>query len=141
MQEALPGQMDDLAEAFPDFSFEGVGRDDGKREGEFSAVFYRLDRFEKKDGGTFWLSETPEVCSFGWDAVCRRVCSWVELADREGGQSLHVFNTHFDHVGVEARKNAADPHSETNLRDYQSRFLSRPGACGAVRGFQPSTRF
>ena len=108
VQEALPGQMDDLAEAFPDFSFEGVGRDDGKREGEFSAVFYRLDRFEKKDGGTFWLSETPEVCSFGWDAVCRRVCSWVELADREGGQSLHVFNTHFDHVGVEARKNAAD---------------------------------
>ena len=107
VQEALPGQVDDLAEAFPDFAYEGVGRDDGKREGEFSAVFYNLDRFKKKDGGTFWLSETPEECSFGWDAVCRRVCSWVELVDRKSGTSLHVFNTHFDHKGVEARKNAA----------------------------------
>ena len=107
VQEALPGQVDDLAEAFPGFSYEGVGRDDGKREGEFSAIFYKLDRFKKKDGGTFWLSETPETCSFGWDAACRRVCSWVELVDRESGATLHVFNTHFDHVGVEARKNSA----------------------------------
>ena len=107
VQEALPGQMDDLAEAFPDFAYEGVGRDDGIRLGEYSAVFYNLDRFKKEDGGTFWLSETPDECSFGWDAVCRRVCSWVELVDRESGTSLHVFNTHFDHVGVEARKNAA----------------------------------
>lgn len=107
VQEALPGQMDNLAEAFPDFSYEGVGRDDGMREGEFSAVFYNHKRFKKIDGGTFWLSETPEECSFGWDAVCRRVCSWVKLEDLKGGQSFHVFNTHFDHVGVEARKNAA----------------------------------
>ncbi len=107
VQEALPDQMDDLAAAFPDFSYEGVGRDDGKREGEFSAIFYKLERFKKIDGGTFWLSETPEECSFGWDAVCRRVCSWVELEDRESGVNLHVFNTHFDHVGVEARKNSA----------------------------------
>ncbi len=107
VQEALPGQMDDLSAAFPNFSYEGVGRDDGIREGEFSAIFYNLDRFKKKEGGTFWLSDTPEECSFGWDAVCRRVCSWVELVDRESGKSLHVFNTHFDHVGVEARKNSA----------------------------------
>jgi endonuclease/exonuclease/phosphatase family metal-dependent hydrolase len=107
VQEAMPNQMDDLVVAFPDFYFEGVGRDDGKREGEFSAIFYEKDRFKKKDGGTFWLSETPEECSFGWDAACRRVCSWVELVDRESGASFFVFNTHFDHVGVEARKNSA----------------------------------
>lgn len=107
VQEALPGQMDDLAEAFPDFSYEGVGRDDGKREGEFSAVFYNRERFKKLDGGTFWLSESPGECSFGWDAVCRRVCSWVELEDRLNGSGFFVFNTHFDHIGVEARKNSA----------------------------------
>jgi len=107
VQEAMPDQMDDLVAAFPDYHFEGVGRDDGKREGEFSAIFYHQERFRKKDGGTFWLSETPEECSFGWDAACRRVCSWVELTDREGGASFFVFNTHFDHVGVEARKNSA----------------------------------
>jgi endonuclease/exonuclease/phosphatase family metal-dependent hydrolase len=107
VQEALPGQVDDLAAAFPGFSYEGVGRDDGIREGEFSAIFYDTGRFEKRDGGTFWLSETPGQCSFGWDAACRRICTWLKLEYRETGQTFHVFNTHFDHVGVEARKNSA----------------------------------
>ncbi len=107
VQEALPDQMDDLEEAFPGFAYEGVGRDNGKREGEFSAVFYNTSRFEKLDGGTFWLSETPEECSFGWDAACRRICSWVELKERETGRKLHVFNTHFDHLGDTARKESA----------------------------------
>jgi endonuclease/exonuclease/phosphatase family metal-dependent hydrolase len=107
VQEALPEQIDDLAAAFPGYSYEGVGRDDGKRAGEFSAIFYNLDRFKKVDGGTFWLSETPDECSFGWDAACRRVCSWVELEERGSGTSFHVFNTHFDHVGTEARKRSA----------------------------------
>ena len=108
VQEALPGQMDDLQDAFPGFAYEGVGRDDGKREGEFSAVFYRVSRFKKLNGGTFWLSETPGECSFGWDAACRRVCSWVELKEKSSGKIVFVFNTHFDHVGETARARSAD---------------------------------
>lgn len=107
VQEALPDQMDDLAAAFPDFTYEGVGRDDGKREGEFSAVFFNHERFEKKQGGTFWLSESPGECSFGWDAACRRVCSWVQLSEKKSGQEIFVFNTHFDHRGDEARRESA----------------------------------
>jgi endonuclease/exonuclease/phosphatase family metal-dependent hydrolase len=107
VQEALPEQMDDLDEAFPDFTYEGIGRDDGKRLGEFSAVFYKHKRFRKLEGGTFWLSETPGECSFGWDAACRRVCSWVKLEDTETGEIFHVFNTHFDHKGDEARRESA----------------------------------
>ncbi len=107
VQEALPGQMDDLQAAFPGYSYEGVGRDDGIREGEFSAVFYDHTRFEKLEGGTFWLSETPGQCSFGWDAACRRVCSWVRLKERPTGKVFFVFNTHFDHVGEVARKESA----------------------------------
>ena len=107
VQEALPGQMDDLAAGFPGYSYEGVGRDDGIREGEFSAIFYDHQRFNRKDGGTFWLSETPGKCSFGWDAACRRICSWLKLEDTGSGKILYVFNTHFDHVGMEARKNSA----------------------------------
>jgi len=107
VQEALPGQMDDLAAAFPNYAYEGIGRDDGKREGEFSAVFFNKERFEKLDGGTFWLSETPDQCSFGWDAACRRICSWVKLKEKATGQVLQVFNTHFDHIGEEARKESA----------------------------------
>lgn len=107
VQEALPDQMDDLEAAFPAFSYEGIGRDDGMREGEFSAVFYNKQRFEKLKGGTFWLSETPEECSFGWDAACRRVCSWVKLKENTSDQVIFVFNTHFDHKGEEARKESA----------------------------------
>ena len=107
VQEALPGQMDDLAAGFPGYSHEGVGRDDGIREGEFSAIFYDHQRFNRKDGGTFWLSETPGKCSFGWDAACRRICTWLKLEEDGSGEILYVFNTHFDHVGMEARKNSA----------------------------------
>ena len=107
VQEAMPEQMDDLDAAFPDFTYEGVGRDDGKRSGEFSPVFYNHKRFKKLNGGTFWLSETPGECSFGWDAACRRVCSWVKLEDSETGEVFHVFNTHFDHKGDEARRESA----------------------------------
>jgi endonuclease/exonuclease/phosphatase family metal-dependent hydrolase len=107
VQEALPEQMDDLDAAFQDFTHEGVGRDDGKREGEFSAIFYNHDRFKKLDGGTFWLSQTPSQCSFGWDAACRRVCSWVKLEDKPSGVIFYVFNTHFDHIGEEARRESA----------------------------------
>jgi endonuclease/exonuclease/phosphatase family metal-dependent hydrolase len=107
VQEALPDQMDDLEAVFPDFAYEGVGRDDGKREGEFSAVFYNHQRFKKLDGGTFWLSETPDACSFGWDAACRRVCSWVKLKDEVTGEILQIFNTHFDHRGEVARRESA----------------------------------
>ena len=107
VQEALPGQVDDLAGAFPGFSCVGVGRDDGKREGEFSAIFYDLERFKKLEEGTFWLSETPGKVSFGWDAACRRICTLVKLEDQASGTIFHVFNTHFDHVGEVARRESA----------------------------------
>ncbi len=107
VQEALPGQIDYLEDEFPQFYYEGVGRDDGVREGEFSAVFYEKSRFRRLDGGTFWLSETPGQCSYGWDAACRRVCSWVKLEDIASEKVLFVFNTHFDHVGEVARKESA----------------------------------
>jgi len=107
VQEALPDQIDYLQEEFPGYRYEGVGRDDGKREGEFSAVFYNHSMFNRINGGTFWLSETPGECSFGWDAACRRICSWVELEEKNSGKRLFVFNTHFDHVGEVARKESA----------------------------------
>ncbi|MDN3586357.1 endonuclease/exonuclease/phosphatase family protein [Pedobacter aquatilis] len=106
VQEALADQFDDLL-ANSNFDFVGVGRDDGKRKGEFSAVYFDKTRFTKKDGGTFWLSETPDVPSKGWDAVLPRVCSWVRLYDKLNKKEFLVFNTHYDHVGVKARIESA----------------------------------
>jgi endonuclease/exonuclease/phosphatase family metal-dependent hydrolase len=108
LQEALADQVNDVDIAFPNFSYVGVGRDDGVKAGEFAPVFYNNQRFNEKSSGHFWLSETPSVPALGWDAACIRVCSWVLLEEVETGKLLKVFNTHFDHIGVEARKNAAD---------------------------------
>lgn len=106
VQEALPEQFDYLSEG-TDFDVVGVGRDDGQRKGEFSAVYYNKNRFVKKDGGTFWLSPTPDVPSKGWDAALNRVCSWVRLYDKFNKKEFLVFNTHYDHVGVQARIESA----------------------------------
>lgn len=82
----------------------GAGRDDGKQAGEHAAILYKAERFQLLDGGNFWLSETPDIPSLGWDATCcHRVTSWVQLKELHSGKVFFVFNTHFDHQGVEAR--------------------------------------
>ena len=106
VQEALPEQFDALLEG-SNFDVVGVGREDGKRKGEFSAVYFDKNRFTKKDGGTFWLSQTPDVPSRGWDAALNRVCSWVRLFDKLNKKEFLVFNTHYDHIGVQARIESA----------------------------------
>lgn len=107
VQEAMPNQMKDMDSLLADYSFVGVGRDDGKDEGEYSAIFYKKDKFKVLESSTFWLSQTPEKVSMGWDAVCNRVCTYALFENTSTNQKFWVFNTHFDHVGVEARKNSA----------------------------------
>lgn len=106
VQEALPLQVDQLLEN-SGFAMEGVGREDGKRKGEHSAIYFNPERFTRKDGGTFWLSETPDKPSKGWDAALNRVCSWVRLYDKMNKKEFMVFNAHYDHIGVQARIESA----------------------------------
>ncbi|UJR07398.1 hypothetical protein I4U23_011684 [Adineta vaga] len=104
VQEALARQMTDLQTALPNYRHYGVGRDDGKTNGEFSAIFYRADRFDLLKSGTFWLSPTPTVVgSKGWDAAITRICSWIQIRDKRTQQVLYHFNTHYDHKGANAR--------------------------------------
>jgi endonuclease/exonuclease/phosphatase family metal-dependent hydrolase len=107
MQEALIGQIEDIQKNMPDYEWFGVGRDDGKRAGEFSPIFFRKAEFVLLDHGTFWLSETPEKPGKGWDAAFNRVVTWGKFQSKASGKQFLVFNTHFDHIGVEARKNSA----------------------------------
>ena len=109
VQEATPEWMETLNETLGEkYNYVGVGRDDGDNEGEYSAIFYLKDKYNVVDSGTFWLSETPDEVSFGWDAACRRVCTWVVLEDKATGQKYAHLNSHFDHVGIEARKNSVE---------------------------------
>lgn len=107
IQEGLHRQVQYLEEQFPDYQRVGVGRDNGDTLGEYSCLFLLKSRFRLLDSGTFWLSETPDRPSKGWDAALPRICSWAHLNDRLSGKNLWVFNTHFDHIGVAARRNAA----------------------------------
>lgn len=103
VQEPDQNQFKDLQRALPQYAHYGVGRSDGKTKGEFTPIFYNKERFSLIDSGTFWLSETPEHPSKGWDAKIPRICSWVQLQDQDTQQLFWFFNTHFDHAGTKAR--------------------------------------
>ena len=107
IQEGLHGQVLFLKNGQPGFDFRGVGRDDGKEQGEYSAIFFNAVRFRCLRDGTFWLSPHPEIPGKGWDAALPRIVTWVELRDSVTKKIFFVFNTHFDHQGVRARENSA----------------------------------
>lgn len=112
VQEAHLRQLNEIVADIPEFDWFGVCRTDGSTnpnpDNEFSAILYRKDRFERLDGNTFWLSETPDViASTGWDAALPRIVTWAKFKDRKTSKIFFHFNTHFDHMGVQARNESA----------------------------------
>lgn len=108
MQEVLHHQLVDLKAGLPGYEAVGVGREDGKEKGEYSPLFYRTDKFEVLDSNTFWLSQYPDSAGFiGWDGACTRIATWAKFKDKATGKIFMGVNTHFDHVGVEARRQSA----------------------------------
>lgn len=108
VQEALHDQMLDLDRALTRFKYVGVGRDDGKEKGEYSAIFFDTTRLQVLQSQTFWLSETPQMPgSRGWDAALPRIVTWARFRDRKTKKEFYLFNTHFDHIGKIARAESA----------------------------------
>ena len=108
VQEALKDQVLQLDSLLTDFDWVGVGRDDGQEQGEFSPIFYRRNRYELVDQGTFWLSETPDVPgSKDWDAAITRIATWARFKDLQADTDVLLVNTHFDHRGEIARERSA----------------------------------
>ena len=108
VQEALHNQMVDLKERLKRYKYIGVGRDDGKEKGEYSAIFYDTTRLQLLKGETFWLSETPAVPgSKSWDAAITRIVTWAKFMDKKTKKIFFAFNTHFDHIGQIARRESA----------------------------------
>ena len=86
------------------------------------AIFYNKKAIKLIKWGTFWLSETPEKPSMGWDAACFRSATWALMKDKASGRKFYYVNTHLDHVGWEARKNGlkliVDRIAEINPENY-----------------------
>ncbi len=106
VQEAFDEQMQYLRASLLAYASYGVGRDDGDKAGEHSAVFYKKELFRMVHSDTKWFSPTPDVPSRGWDAHHKRICSWV-LLDCVGGGSIAAASLHMDNGGAVARANAA----------------------------------
>lgn len=104
-QEGLYNQLEEMKEGLG-FPYIGVGRDTGGTEGEFSAIFYNPEKIQVSESGTFWLSDTPDVPSKGWDAALNRICTWAKM-NWMGVFDFIVFNVHYDHVGQEAREKSS----------------------------------
>jgi endonuclease/exonuclease/phosphatase family metal-dependent hydrolase len=104
-QEVLHNQLSDMKSLLPGYEVIGVGRKDGKEQGEYSALWFKKSRFSLVKSGYFWLSQTPDVPgSLGWDGACERIATWAILKDKTTNKSLFVLNTHLDHVGKVARR-------------------------------------
>ncbi len=109
LQEALRFQLDSIRAALPEYGEVGVGRDDGKTAGEYSAILYRRDRFRVEEEGTFWFSDTPETPgSKSWGNQIPRICSWARFAERTSGRSFYVYNLHLDHISQPSRERSAE---------------------------------
>lgn len=106
-QEFTLGMLRELEQDLPEYRWVGVGRDDGAEAGEFTPVFYRPDRFELADSGTFWLAPGETHSALGWNARCRRTVTWARLRERKSGSEFALFSTHLDHWGKEARVESA----------------------------------
>jgi len=107
IQEGLLNQVNFIDSALIKYDYVGVGRDDGKMEGEFCAIYFDTTRYKIRNNSTFWLSETPDVVSVGWDAALERICTYGLFENKTSGEEFWVFNTHFDHLGVIARKKSS----------------------------------
>lgn len=134
VQEAHWEWMQALCENLPEYDYVGVGRDDGDKDGEFSAVFYLKDEFTASESGNFWLSETPDKPSLGWDAACIRNATYVKLTHKESGKAYIHFNTHLDHVGALAQINGVKM-----IQEKAASFGGLPVVCtGDFNVFQDS---
>ncbi|GMM36593.1 hypothetical protein DASC09_039180 [Saccharomycopsis crataegensis] len=108
LQEVLENQVKDLHELLgaDEWSYYGIGREDGITRGEYSPIFWKTSSWELLESSTFWLSETPDRPSKGWDAHLERIVGWVRLKNRKSGIKVNVYSTHFDDQGVVARREA-----------------------------------
>lgn len=106
-QEAKIGQVRDMLRLLDGYDYIGVAREDGKEDGEHSAIFFKKDYLQLLEHGDFWLSETPDRPGLGWDAACVRICTWGKFRDKRTKMKFYYFNLHMDHVGVVARREGA----------------------------------
>jgi len=108
IQEGLIHQLEFIIDNLNGYSYIGVGRDDGREKGEFASIIFDTTKFELIDAKTFWLSQTPDAVSVGWDASMERICTFGGFINKNTKDSIFIFNCHFDHIGKISRKMSSE---------------------------------
>lgn len=108
IQEGLDNQVKYLDATLNNYSFVGVGRDDGLTKGEYSAIFFNKNNIKLLETKTYWLSETPSKVSIGWDASMERIVTYGKFKNKSTNKIIHVFNCHYDHIGEKSRENSSN---------------------------------
>ena len=107
-QETMAFQAEYLQQQLDEYAYVGKLREPDQPDSEQSGVLFRRSRFVDLEQGHFWLSETPDVPgSKSWDSSLPRMVTWLKLFDLQSHRPLYLLNTHFDHRGREARRQAA----------------------------------
>ena len=104
IQEALSDQLKYVGENISNYSYVGVGREDGKQDGEIMAIFYNTSEIELLEWGTYWLSTTPNEPSKSWEAQCTRTMTWAKMQMKLNGMDFFYVNTHLDNHSGTARE-------------------------------------
>ena len=130
LQEAYSYQVSFITENLLNYEAVGVGREDGRKEGEHMSILYNKKTVSLKKWGTFWLSDTPDEPSQGWDGACKRTATWALMKDKRSGNSFLYVNTHLDHVGKEAQKNGE---KNQHFLSAPSLFLYQKELTGSMR--------
>ena len=113
VQEALSDQLTYVGDNLPNYSYVGVGREDGKEiseitnsedSGEIMAIFYNTSEIKLLEWGTYWLSETPDEASKSWEADYIRTMTWAKMQMKYSGKKFFYVNTHLDNHSGTARE-------------------------------------
>ncbi len=107
LQEVYKSQLDSLAANLKDYSYIGSDIQVLKATGVYNSIFYNKNKFILLDQGDFWLSETPDKPSKGWDAKYVRMCSWGIFRVKATNDTIYFCNIHLDNVGAKSRAMSA----------------------------------
>ncbi|KAH8601101.1 endonuclease/Exonuclease/phosphatase [Bisporella sp. PMI_857] len=104
MQEVPDATLNDVNKGLgSEWKHIGVGRDDGKKEGEYVPILYKDDVLKALHTETKWLSPTPDEPSKGWNAKTKRIVTIGVFEHKTSGKKFIAANTHLDHISEEAR--------------------------------------
>lgn len=137
LQEVKENQLLDLL-TMADYESVGEKRSDNEW-GEYNPILYNKEKLTLLSTKTIWLSKTPEVPSLAeyWGAENPRICTTAHFKVKKTGKELVVLNTHFDHIGEEARYQSSEIVLREIVNDHPTFLMGDLNGPDSERFYKP----